>query len=41
VEDTVVMQFDHVSVLRDLQDREVQRVYAEVLTRLKCNKVTR
>lgn len=39
VEDTVVMKFDHVSVLRDLQDREVQRVYAEVLTRLKCDKV--
>jgi pimeloyl-ACP methyl ester carboxylesterase len=35
VEDTVVMKFDHVSVLRDMQDREVQRVYAEVLARLK------
>lgn len=36
VEDTVVMNYDHVSVLRDIEDKEVQRVYAEVLRRLKC-----
>jgi hypothetical protein len=35
VEDTQVMNFDHVGVLHDTQNADVQKVYAEVLRRLK------
>jgi pimeloyl-ACP methyl ester carboxylesterase len=36
VDDTVVMNFGHLSVLHDMENKDVKRVYAEVLKRLKA-----